>query len=379
MATVFLILATMLAVSTNYCEAECGGQIPAKPQPGEYKAVSIPVNDPNLGVVQRTFGIFIPTDYDTNTKLPLLMFFHGSGGKGSNGCKRGWCRISEGDPDGSFIVVQADGMGGTWNSSTPDGPFGPPCKLPRTLDFDSSQCNLLENDIYGCNIYFGENASCQDIQDIYTNTCLQRSCYDDIAFVRAIVNYVDNQYCLDADSVHMSGSSNGGMLAWTSINKLNDIVASFGIVAASPVLGFPDEVPLDPPVSIIDLHGLQDKTFPYGLGYAGSEETGPKNSVLTPWGFYVLQKKQIFRAFKRKMGCSAPQVYPTDRDDARNWDGWGCKVLSNCRGGNEFVSCTGNYEHGPPYRGIARDSDYHNKIIWDFMKRHARGGDKRRK
>ena len=93
-------------MSTDYGEAKCGGQIPAKPQPGEYKAVSIPVNDPNLGVVQRTFGIFIPTDYDTNTKLPLLMFFHGSGGKGSNGCKRGWCRISEGDPDGSFIVVQ---------------------------------------------------------------------------------------------------------------------------------------------------------------------------------------------------------------------------------------------------------------------------------
>ena len=88
------------------CEAKCGGQIPASPQPGQYKSVSIPVNDPNLGNVQRTFGIFIPTDYSSNTKLPLLMFFHGSGGKGSNGCSRAWCRISEGHPDGSFIVVQ---------------------------------------------------------------------------------------------------------------------------------------------------------------------------------------------------------------------------------------------------------------------------------
>ena len=227
-------------------------------------------------------------------------------------------------------------------------------------------------------MYFGEDASCQDIQDIYTNSCLRRSCYDDIAFIRAIVDYVGDNYCLDADSVHMTGSSNGGMFTWSSLNKLNDIIASFGTVAASPVLGFPDEIPLDPPVSIIDMHGLQDYTFPYGLGYAGSTETGPYNSVLTPWGFYVLQKQEIFRAYKRKMGCSAPAVYPTDRDNARKWDGWQCEVLSNCRGGKEFVSCTGNYGHGPPYRGIARDSNYHNKIMWDFMKRQTRSGDKRK-
>ena len=68
-------------------------------------------------------------------------------------------------------------------------------------------------------MYFGEDASCQDIQYIYTNSCLRRSCYDDIAFIRGIVDYVGDNYCLDADSVHMTGSSNGGMLTWSSLNR----------------------------------------------------------------------------------------------------------------------------------------------------------------
>ena len=95
-----------IQVYTDYCEATCGVQIPLEPQPGNFAAVSIEVNDANLGVVQRSFGIYIPENYATTTELPLVMFFHGSGGSGSNGCQRGWCAVSEGDPDGPFIVVQ---------------------------------------------------------------------------------------------------------------------------------------------------------------------------------------------------------------------------------------------------------------------------------
>ena len=74
-----------------------------------------------------------------------------------------------------------------------------------------------------------------------------RNCYDDTAFVRAIYDYVRSHYCVDIDSVHMSGSSNGGMFAYANTDKLNDIMASFGTVVADPVLGYPKSPPLDPP------------------------------------------------------------------------------------------------------------------------------------
>ena len=74
-----------------------------------------------------------------------------------------------------------------------------------------------------------------------------RNCYDDTAFARAIYDYVRSHYCVDIDSVHMSGSSNGGMFAYANTDKLNDIIASFGTVVADPVLGYPKSPPLDPP------------------------------------------------------------------------------------------------------------------------------------
>ena len=77
------------------------------------------------------------------------------------------------------------------------------------------------------------------------------------------------------------------------------------------MLGFPDKIPLDPPVSIIDFHGLQDVQFPYALGYYGTIGKGPYNSILTWWNFYILQKQQVLRMYKRSMGCSSPRVYPT--------------------------------------------------------------------
>ena len=67
-----------------------------------------------------------------------------------------------------------------------------------------------------CDMFYDENTSCQDR---FTNTCDIRTCYDEVAFIRAIVEYVRNSYCLDVNSVHMSGSSNGGMLAYSSLNR----------------------------------------------------------------------------------------------------------------------------------------------------------------
>ena len=64
-------------------------------------------------------------------------------------------------------------------------------------------------------------------------------------------------------------------------------------------------------------------------------------------------------------------------DNAEGWEGWKCHVLPDCMDGNEFVHCTGNYEHGPPFGDMAGVD--HNSIMWNFMKRHARNGDKKKK
>ena len=58
-----------------------------------------------------------------------------------------------------------------------------------------------------------------------------------------MVNYVKENYCMDSTSVHMTGFSNGGMFLYYAASRLNDLVASIGPMAGSPVMGFGD-VPL---------------------------------------------------------------------------------------------------------------------------------------
>ena len=99
-------------------------------------------------------------------------------------------------------------------------------------------------------------------------------------------------YCIDEDSIHMSGISNGGMfmyyagkyitqklwyfayismsdihwyviLNYISAAEMSDIIASIAPISGSPFLGF-DHIPHSP-VSVIDFHGTDDDTIPYDL------------------------------------------------------------------------------------------------------------------
>ena len=167
-------------------------------------------------------------------------------------------------------MVHGDGNGDSvtgkqsWNCSRTDGPLGPPCVLPRPDDF--VQCY----------------ETCPDCDTV--NSCDFTACLDDLSFVRAIVDHVRDNYCLDADSVHLTGISNGGMFSYYAAYQLSDIIAryfenigslyirffmpnhvcvpyndnSIAPNAASPLIGFGD-VPVDSPVSLIDFHGLLDR------------------------------------------------------------------------------------------------------------------------
>ena len=51
------------------------------------------------------------------------------------------------------------------------------------------------------------------------DSCYWASCHDDIAFTKAIIEYVKKKYCLDEDSIHLTGISNGGMFSYFGGNN----------------------------------------------------------------------------------------------------------------------------------------------------------------
>ena len=78
--------------------------------------------------------------------------------------------------------------------------------------------------------------------------------------------------------------------------------------AGSPLIGF-GEVPLDPPVSVIDFHGLADGVIPYDAASGNGE--GPFGSVVSWDYYYYEQKPDTIARWVELMGCGDQEKYTT--------------------------------------------------------------------
>ena len=61
-------------------------ELTPQPLPGESELVSIVVDDPNVGPIERTFKIHLPKGYPTSNdaETPLVLDFHGFAGTSSS-------------------------------------------------------------------------------------------------------------------------------------------------------------------------------------------------------------------------------------------------------------------------------------------------------
>ena len=122
----------------------------------------------------------------------MVVDFHGWGGNAhSQETSSKFAHLADIDPD-PFFVATPNGMDdepasslGSWNCSRTDGPLGPPC------DLDRSRWGKI--DCY---------SSCPNCDPL--NSCDWTSCYDDITFVRDLVAYVGDHFCLNKKSVPFS-------------------------------------------------------------------------------------------------------------------------------------------------------------------------------
>ena len=349
---------SLLSIMVPLSLATCGSDMPQQPQPGQSYTSSITVNDPNLGEIERSFVLHLPAGYSSNNDVetPLVLDFHGWFGDGSSQEFEGGLNdVADEDPDGGFIVVHGNGYGdspsdstwGSWNCSKTNGPLGPPCVLPRP---DDQPVHCYD--------------SCETCDPM--NSCDWTACYDDVVFVREIVDFVKNNYCIDMKSIHVTGISNGGQFSYYVASRLNDLIATIAPNAASPMIGFGD-VPLDPPISVIDFHGTLDGIIPYSVDSIGSYGSGPHDSVISFDYYYYEQKPDTFSKWANALDCQNFDDYPTNMDGI---NGWSCKIWSNCLLETEIVHCNGLYNHNYPF--AAQEYIGGTRIMWEFMKTHRK-------
>ena len=234
----------------------------ASPGPGDQSGTL------DIGGRTRTYFVHVPSHYDGHKPLPLVFVLHGAT-QSPESAERMSGMSAKADND-NFLAVYPSGTG----------------RLSRVPTWNSGAC---------CSYAMEHNV-------------------DDVAFLRALIAKLKNEYSVDTKRIYFTGISNGGMMSYRAACDMSDEVA-----AIAPVEGAQD-LACHPsnPVSVLVFHGTADHLVPFNGG-STPYQMGSKRSdtsVADTVAFWVKQD-----------GCS-----PTPkRDEAKVVH---TDVYSDCKDGS---------------------------------------------
>lgn len=275
----------------------------------------------NIDGIPREYYIHTPVKMDANLPLPLVVMLHGAGG-GARSIMRlsGMNELAEKE---GFMVVYPLGTG----------------KRDRMLSWNAGHCCgfAKENKI------------------------------DDVAFIGALIDEIQQDWRVDPARVYVAGISNGGMMAHRLGCELSEKISGLAVVAGAK--GHTDSIPVSPP-SVILFHGTADLYVPIKGGRSVKhviKDRGVREPIHPP-----LQEALEF--WVSRLGCSSePRVSntpPVRSETYTNADS-GCEVvLYTIEGGGHTWPGTvvGNWRNrSKPMQRVPA-----SQIIWEFFSRHPK-------
>jgi len=174
----------------------------------------------------RSYVLHVPPSYDGQSRLPLVLLFHGFGGTGRSMLDySGFGAVADRH---HYVVVAPEGQG------TPQ----------------------------------------------FWNIAMFTGAADDVAFVRNLVDEVKAELCIDSDRVYAAGFSNGGGMALRLACAMPDTVAAVGVVASM----YP-QCAATPATPLVAFHGTSDPELPFNGGRLPDEATDfpPVRRVVSEW------------------------------------------------------------------------------------------------
>ena len=168
----------------------------------------------NVNGTTRTYRLYIPND--CNTGAPLVIAMHGAYGSSEDPTPPGFNAIADTE---KFIVAYPQGL-----TQYMPGIGG------YAAGWDAT----------------GENNA-------------------DVAFIKAIVNELAQNYGIDLKRVYCCEFSNGGMNAYALANAASDVFAAYASISGYPINEFHLRHAGDRPVPFLHIHGKNDGTLPYSL------------------------------------------------------------------------------------------------------------------
>jgi len=227
----------------------------------------------SFGGLSRAYSLHVPAGYTGTVLVPLVFDFHGLGSTAAQEKSgSGWVTLSN---QNGFVIVHPQGVGNSWNLMRGTGGCCPPA-------FD---------------------------QDV-----------DDVGFVRALIDKLKGEGCVDPKRIYATGLSNGGGMSLRLACDAADVIAA---VAPYAFDLFTNQ-PCNParPIAMIDYRGLSDNLVPY----AGGLSTIPGDTRQVTF----MGATQTFEKIRTLNGCTGtPQTTHGN-----------CSTYSMCTAGVEATLCS---------------------------------------
>ncbi len=258
--------------------------------------------------LERTYEFYAPASVKVDQPTALVIALHGGGGQG-----RGMRRLTGFDAladEKGFLVAYPDGLNRQWNDSR------------------------------------------EFIQG--------RTQADDVAFIKALIASLKNQYTIDR--VFVTGMSNGAMMTYRLACELSNQITAAAPVAGNLVKGY--DCKPSQPIPLLAINGTADPLVPYTGGMV-ARERGEVISTDDTMKFWAtnngctgnpseealpdIDPTDSTRVYKRTYpACTAPLVLYRIEDGGHTWPG-----------GSQYLP---KRIIGP----VNRDIDA-TQLIWDFF------------
>jgi polyhydroxybutyrate depolymerase len=267
----------------------------------------------------RPARVYVPSRYDGQTALPLVLVLHGYGADAA--WSLDYFRMEPLAEARGFLVCHPEG----------------------TVARD------------GWRFWNGTDACC----DVYGSNV------DDSAYLRGLIEEVARQYLVDRKRIYVTGHSSGGYMSHRMACDHADLIAGIASLAGMTFLD-PNTRRPSQPVNVLQIHGTADEAVPYA---GGALLAGLPVVALFPGAVTTVQTWAGFN------GCQGPQW---DAQPSMNLDlavaGLDTTVLryTNCPAGGavELWSINGGL-HAPTFFSGTTNSEYSARVI-DWLLAHPK-------
>jgi len=342
------------------------------------------------------YQVRLPGNYDANRAggHPVLVYLHGWGG--SEGSLP--TRFARHAKNNGYLVVTPAGYGdggrNSWNgfrsarlpncnaadgyaeSDCDAGPSAAIGDAPSTcVDFDGAQHNYCYDSCGNCPKWDGADGNSNTWDASYDGdyTCYWTTCLDSVAQIEALLDTIEQDYCVDRSMIWVTGCSNGGMFVYelAKDKRTSERFAGYLPQVGSPHPGFVQENPVlsSPPKFFMGFWGTNDTTVP-GTKYPTDNFLAEVALDTNFNGWLYMTARSITSQWADLSigggGSSGPSYY-----DATSYSSsLSCMAWRQGQDAedSEIVECFFQGGHSCP--GFSQMP----KMMWDFAQRHPKTG-----